>query len=215
MKTHHPKKSKFTTCKFKRHSGRSCCPDHDLEMVAEELVQRAESRLPNGVMTGHLDGYEDDIRQEAVLLALKWYIKQRRGIPDHEVSDWNPAQAICAALKYCKLDLIKKNTAEQHARAAWAHEIHKHDLEGGSHTEEWSPAEIRLILEKSILQALKNGRISHANASVAIQVYVYGVQVKALAKHLNRTKGAIHQHLVRVRQEIPEIVRSLRDDHMM
>lgn len=215
MKTHHPKKSKSTQPTFKRHAGKGHCPDHDLELVAEELLEIAVHRLPNGVMTGILHGHEDDIRQEAVLLALNWFIKLRSGGSDLVTADWNPAQAVCAALKFRKLDLIRKNTAEQQARAAWAEEIHRHGVDGGLLAEAWSPAEIRMVLEKSILQALKGGRITHANASVAIQVYVECVPVKELAKLLNRTKGAIHQHLVRVRQEIPEIVRSMREDQMM
>lgn len=215
MKTHHPKKSKFTPSKFKRHASTSHCPDHDLELVAEELLKIALERLPNGIMTGILHGHEDDIRQEAVLLALRWHMKQRRGSPHLEMTDWNPAQAICAGLKYCKLNWIKKNKAEKQARAAWSEEIHMHGMDCGPHTEAWSPGEIRTVLEQSILQALKSGRISQANAFIAIQVYVEGVSVKELAKTLNRTKGAIHQQLVRVRQEIPEIVRSMREDQMM
>ena len=210
MKTH-PKKSKSTLSKFKGHSVTNYCPDPDLERVAEELVQRAKSRLPNGVMTGHLHGQEDDVRQEAVLLALTWYIKKRCDGPDGGLDEWNPAQAIGASLKYTKLALIKRNGAEQRARVAWAEEVKRQDEISGWNADEWSPVEIRVVLRKAILEALKRGRISHANASIAIQVYVDCVPARELAVHLNRTPGAIHQQLTRVRQAIPEIIRSMRE----
>lgn len=209
MKIHHPKKSKSTTSKLNRHAVGKHIQDHDLERIAEELLALARLQLPDRVMRGILQGCEDDVRQEAVLLALKWYIKHQAKNQDSEITGWNAAQAICMALKYRKLDMIKMIAKEQQARRSLA------SMQGYSQavewpTDKWSPTEIRQILEKSIQQALKSGLISHANASIAILFYVEGVSVKDLATNLNRTKGAIHQQLNRVKMAIPGIIQSMR-----
>ncbi len=207
MKAHKQKYTKSTLSKTNQYEGKSL--DHDLESVAEELVDLARTQLPSGVMKGVLKGSEDDIRQEAILLALKWYIRHRAGNPTHGKSDWNPVQAICAALRFRKLDTIKRHAKEQKVRRALT--IQQQRMNHESAYEEWSPAEIREVLKKSIQQALKAGRISHANASVAIQVYLDSVTVQELANQLGRSKSSIHQHLTRVRKAIPGIIHSMLD----
>lgn len=210
MKIHHPKKTKSAASKTNTNQVKAHCLDDDLEKVAEELVDLARSRLPNGVMLGILYGSEEDIRQEAVLLALKWYIRGRTEETGSQEWDWNAPRAICSALRYSKLNAIGRHSQEQQARASWAKEYHQDHINDGLHRDEWSPAEIRQVIEKSIQQALKSGLISHANASIAIQIYIDGVTVVDLAERLNRTAGAIYQQLARVRQVIPEIIESIR-----
>lgn len=207
MKAHQHKRTKSTPS---NNPNESKSPDYDLESVAEELAELAKLRLPNHVMKGPLRGFEDDIRQEAVLLALKWYIRQRAGDPAHGTTCWNSAKAICAALRFCKLNAIKQLKKEEQARRSLGAIQTQHSGHGAA-TGEWSPAEIRELVERSIQQALKCGLITPLNASIAIQVYVEGFTVKELADYLNRTTGAIHQHLTRVRQAIPEIIHSMRD----
>lgn len=207
MKQYPSKRTKFTPSKTQPHEGKSI--DQDIDSVAEELVQLANTRLPDGVMKGVLNGCEDDIRQEAILQAMKWYIRQRSGDPAPGTDGWNTAQAICAALRYAKLNAIKQHAKDQKVRHAVS--IQSLHAQRESLAEEWSPAEIRKIVKHSIQQALKQGLISTLNASIALQVYVDGVSVKDLAACLNRTTGAIHQHLARVREVIPEIIHSLRD----
>lgn len=207
MKAHQHKQSKSTPFNTYPTDGRSY--DRDLESVAENLVELARARLPDNVIHGALKGCEGDIRQEAVLLAMKWHIRRKVGDSGHSLSCWNAAQAICAALRYCKLNAIKRHAKEQQARRSFGAIQSQHeDYETG--TEEWPPSEIRQILEKSIQQALQSGLISQANASIALLVYIEGVAVKDLAKGMNRTKGAIHQQLNRVKKAIPGIVQSMR-----
>jgi DNA-directed RNA polymerase specialized sigma24 family protein len=208
MKAHNHKKPKSTPFNTNPHEVKF--HDHDLEAVAEELVELARERLPNHVMKGSLIGCEDDIRQEAILLALKWYIRKQAVEPVHERACWNAAKAICAALRYCKLNAIKRHEKEQQARRLFG-AIQSQSMDQGYASGEWSPAEIRELVEQSIQQALKDGLITHLSASIAIQIYVDGVTVKELADSLSRTTGAIHQHLTRVRQAIPEIIHSMRE----
>lgn len=205
----HPKKKKTNPSKFKCYEAQCPCPAHDLDVVAEDLLNLAKSKLPDHVITGVLKGDEQDIRQEAVLLAMKWYVKQWSEKPHKAESSWNAAQAICAALRYKKQDYIKRNNKEQKTIASLsAQQNHMSQDAGGKSRDEWSPAEIKTVLTRSIETALKRGLISHANATVALQVYVDGKTVTDLAKQLNRTKSAIYQHLNRVRTAIPEIIQS-------
>ena len=211
MKIHQLNKLKPTASKHNPHGSKGSCPDSDLETVAKELLELARSRLPDGVMSGILQGYEDDVRQEGVLLALKWYIRSRAERSSHDAMDWNAARAVGAALRYCRLDAIENITRERNARRSLL-AFQPQEVEDVMHSGEWSPAEIRQILEKAIRQALKEGLITHANASIAILVHLDQVPVHDLAAQLKRTRGAIYQHLERVKLAIPGIVRSMRED---
>lgn len=207
MKIHQPNRKQSTPSNTNSHEGKS--RDHDLERVAKELVDLARTELPDRVLKGVLIGCEADIRQEAILLALRWYIRQRAADPTHVKCCYNAVKEIRGALRFCKLHAIKRQAKEQMARRAHANQSRHNEPE--SILEQWSPAEIREALALSIQQALKTGAITHANASVAIQVYLDGVTVQELAKQLGRSKSSIHQHLTRVRKAIPEIIHGMLD----
>jgi hypothetical protein len=206
MKTHKSNKIQPTASAQSAFYSETSDLDCDLEKVAHDLLKLAKSRLPSGAMRGILAGFEDDVRQEAVLLALSWY---RRKLEMKSMLDWNAAQAICAALRYCKLDLIGKIKREQQAKRDFM--IHQEPFgEDAMHVEKWSPAEVQSALGKAIRQALKQGSISHVNASIAMSVYIEQIPVIALADQLQMTRGAIYQHLKRVRLAIPDLIKAMR-----
>ena len=207
MKTQQPNNNQSTPSNTNPNECQS--RDHDLERVAKNLVDLSRTELPDRVLKGVLRGCEDDIRQEAILLALRWYFRQRADNPTHVKCCYNAVKEIRGALRFCKLHAIKRQTKEQTARRAHASQSRHNNPE--SIHEQWSPAEIREALALSIQQALKFGVISHANASVAIQVYLDGVTVQELANQLGRSKSSIHQHLTRVRKAIPEIIHGVLD----
>ncbi len=179
---------------------RSKKSNEDLDCVAEELIRLAKSRLPNHILKGVLAGYEEDIRQDAVLLALRWYLR-------NDEPDWNIPRAIAAALKYIKGDLLKLRNRESKTMRRM-----KDDLPTAlSHptqlcSSDWSDAQLKTMIQKAVRLAVKSGRISHACASISLRIYVDEISVKDLAKQLNVHRSAIYQHLKRVRREIPDIV---------
>lgn len=174
--------------------------NEDLDLVAGELIRLAKTRLPNHVLKGVLTGYEEDIRQDAVILALRWYLKNNE-------PDWNAPRAIAAALKYIKGDFLKLRNRESKAIRRLKDDL----LTALSHptqlcSSDWSDAKLKTMIQDAVRLAVKSGRISHACASIALRIYVDEISAKDLAKQLNVHRSAIYQHLKRVRREIPEII---------
>lgn len=79
--------------------------EQNLELVAADLDHHAKSKIPEGCLNGILTGYEPDIRQQAVLMALRWWI-------DHHTSDfphdWNPRRSVSHALHFTKLQYLEE-----------------------------------------------------------------------------------------------------------
>lgn len=169
-------------------------------MVAEELIRLAKTRLPNHVLKGVITGYEEDIRQDAVLLALRWYLRNNE-------PDWNAPRAIAAALKYIKGDLLKLRNRESQIMRCMKDQLpitlpHPTQLSPC----DWSDAKLKAMIHDAVSLAVKSDRISHACASISLRIYVDEISVKDLATQLNVHRSAIYQHLKRVRREIPDII---------
>lgn len=187
----------------------SKCPDH-LDRVAEELIQLAEKRLPNNVLQGDLTGLEEDIRQDAVLLCLSWYLRQDGEFPQVPNYLWLAPRAIAGALKIQKRDYlksIKRRLETMQWMTGEADIIVDHPTR--IRTCDWSSFTMQMVLRKAILIALKNGRISLANAAVGLELLVNGVTAKELAKRRQVTPSAIYQHLSRVRREVPDTINGI------
>ncbi len=182
------------------------CPDH-LDRVAEELVGLADIRLPNNALRGDLTGMEADIRQDAILLSLSRYLKQDAEFPDVPKYPWHAPREIAAALKIQKRDYLKsiKQRLETLRRMSDEPDAIV-DHPARLSTCEWSSSTMQMVLRKAILTALKNGRISLANAAVGLGLFIDGITVKEMAKHRGVSRSAIYQHLSRVRREVPDII---------
>jgi predicted DNA-binding protein YlxM (UPF0122 family) len=68
---------------------------------------------------------------------------------------------------------------------------------------------MREVVSRAIRIALRTGRISHLNATVALAVLVDETQINEIAKRRNVHRSSIHQHLTRVRHHIPDIIKDL------
>lgn len=185
------------------------CPDH-LDRVAEELVRLADIRLPNNVLRGDLTGMEADIRQDAILLSLSRYLKQDAEFPDAPKYPWHAPREIAAALKIQKRDSLKSikqrlETLQRMSDEPDAIVDHPTRLR----TCDWSSSTMRMVLREAILTALKNRRISLANAAVGLGLFVDGITAKEMAKRRHVTPSAIYQHLGRVRREVPDIINGI------
>jgi DNA-directed RNA polymerase specialized sigma24 family protein len=185
--------------------------DSDLEMIANDLTALASRHLPDHVLGGILRGHEADIRQDAVLLAMRWHAARRKksaaGCPPAE--PWIPARAVCAALRYKKLEHAKEQQAELRARQSLAvAEKARQVSEPVSGQDEPRPIDVLVdLLRRAIRAALETGQLSPANASVAWRVFVDRVPARELAEQLGLHRSAIYQHLDRVRRVVPGILR--------
>jgi AcrR family transcriptional regulator len=203
INTPQPTEKKTTAQRYSK------CPDH-LDRVAEELIQLAEKRLPNNVLQGDLTGLEEDIRHDAILLCLSWYLRQDREFPQVPNYLWLAPRAIAAALKIQKRDYLKSirrrlETLQQMSDKSDVIVDHPTRLS----TCDWSYSTMQTVLREAIRIALNNGRISLANAAVGLELLVNGVTAKELAKRRHVTPSAIYQHLSRVRREVPDIINGI------
>lgn len=183
---------------------------NNLDQVAEELVQLAIKRLPNGVLQGNLRGLEEDIRQDAILLSLSWYMRQDKNSLKPSAYPWLAPRAIAAALRIQKQAYSKHRKRELQAMQS----ISEVGVETQNHPtlvsmSNWPSPVMRSVIEEAIRVAANNKRISLLNASIALEIFVNLTPVSHLAKTLKIHRSSIYQHLSRVRREIPTIIDSI------
>lgn len=175
--------------------------EHELNLIAEELKQLSRRFLRDNVLPGDLAGLEDDIRQDAILTAMRWYMRGAR-------NEWHAPRSMAAALRIQKLRYARKcgkegslrNKLEQQSDAPQY--LHPHELQPW----QW-PAQSQVeFIRVGIRLAAKCGRISHANASIARLVYCDQVPASEVAQRLKVSRGAISQQLRRVRHALPEVL---------
>lgn len=181
--------------------------DPDIELIAKDLDTLARQRLPDGVFQGELTGYEAEIRQDSILLALSWYL---RGISDEEYRDrypWVPARALAQALKIHKRDRLK----ELEKSCKTTNGIPTVDEPTSLHpamlrTCDWSASAVEQVVTVAIVTALRSGQISLVNALIAFDVFVSGVGANEIAKKLRMTRGNVYQHLQRTKKITAQII---------
>lgn len=207
MKAHYKKTLKPHTSNQHRASVKDADCEEELNLVAGELVELARKRLPDRVLGGVLTGLEADVRQDAILLALSWYIRQRGKSPVPPEYPWLAPRAIAAALKIQKRDYLKQRKRELTAMKSIAEDKEATIIHPAlKHACDWPSPAIRTMIGEAIRVALKFGRISHANASIALEVYANQTSVRTMAERLKVHRSSINQHLSRVRREIPDII---------
>lgn len=179
-----------------------------LNQLAEQLDEFARFKLRDGVLCGILQGCENEIRQDAILMALDWFLERESGTTKRP--PWQPARAIAIALHYTKMRHVHHlaEHAHRHVEAdetnagLYLHHFHKTALE-------W-PEESKIeMIHQAIQAAVRMGRLSHANACVALRVYRAGETVVSVADRLGVTSGAIYQRLGIVRREIAPILETM------
>ncbi len=181
--------------------------EEKLNQTAEELDALALTRLPDRVLRGALTGHEEDIRQNAIVLALGWYLRQQTDPEFHPEYPWYAPRAIAAALGIQKRDHIKSLKREAEAllrlsvdRSATTYHPSLLPLC------DWPSSAKQAVIRAAIRIALSDGLISTINAAVGIGLLVEGIPAKEMAKRWNISPSAIYQHLGRVRRAIPDII---------
>ncbi len=179
-------------------------------MIARELTTLARMKLPDRVLSGVLKGYEEDIRQDSIVLALGWYLRQKSDAESYPQYPWHAPRAIAGALRIQKRDHIKLLKRESEAIlslpvANSAKAYHPSLLL----TCDWPHSAKQSVIRAAIRIALRDGRISTINAAVGIGMLVEGVPARELARQRKISPGAIYQHLGRVRRAIPDVIEGI------
>jgi len=185
---------------------------HELDQIAKQLDKLARRNLKDGCLEGLLRGYEADIRQESILLALDWYVrshpKDAQGCPGGE--EWNAPRTLAGSMKITKLRFIERlNHLQTGHRPVTEAELGviKHPTDEIEH--EWPEHRAREVVREGIVRALSSGQISHCNAIVARMVLCKGEPASAIAKRLGIHRSAVYQHLRKVTDAIAPLVKDI------
>lgn len=206
MKKHNQKPYKSNPPKNHNKSISAPLSDPDLDRIAGELDTLARQRLPDRVLQGHLAGYEDEIRQDAIILALTWYLRNRADEALRVKYPWHAPRALAMALKIQKRDRLKALGKNLNMRT-----ISMTDSKAPLHPAlkrpcEWSASTMDTMVREAIRIALKRGQITHANAAIALEVLVEGVPVLEIADRLGTHRSNIYQRMNRVRRKTADII---------
>lgn len=184
--------------------------DDEVNRVAVELDLLARSFFREGVRGGILAHHEDEIRQDAILLALNWFTKGNKPASANDespVRPWNTTHAIAAALKFTKLRYYKRLSKEAERRGGFDEARvgscnHYFDLK----PREWPEATVRELIRQAIHSAVKSSRVSQANGCIALHVFHHEEPVNQVAKRRRVHRTAIYQRLSPVRRELTDVV---------
>jgi len=207
MKKHNNKQSKPNTTDNQTKPVPNTDGTGNLNRMAEELNTLARGRLPNNIFQGVLSGYEDEIRQDAMLLALSWYLRHQADPAYRQNYPWHAPRAIAAALRIRKRDWLKALKRNPDACTAAP-------VEGATTSHhpvmmrpcDWSASTMQTMVKDAIRIAHKTGRISIVNAAVALEVLIEEISAEEIAKRMGFSRSAVYQHLGRVRRVIPNII---------
>jgi len=207
MKSLHHNKTKHRASKgINKAVGILDC-ENSLDKIAEELTNLAQKFLPDNALQGAYAGQEEDMRQEGILMALGWYLRQKVDSSAVQQYPWHAPKAMAAALQIQRREHAKARKREAAALQAlppdWQRTPYHPSLDRVC---DWSVSTLVAVLREAIRRALLEHRISPANAAIALGVLIDGVEAKEMAKRLGIHRSAIYQHLGRVRRELPDII---------
>ena len=170
----------------------------DIDNVTKELDDFVKLKLRDGCFKGILTGYEPEVRQQAILIALGWWIKHQQGKP----GDWIPKKSISYALRYAKLrqiELLEKRNEHRYSElidtriCEHPQRLHPHDYPEHS---------LLRMLDELITKCLLDRSISNSNAIIARMSYIQGVTIQVIAKSTGISISAVNQQLRRVRHAV-------------
>lgn len=177
-----------------------------IEALASDLDQLAKAKLPDGCLHGILKGQEPEIRQDGVLLALRWFGKCTSN------ETWVPAASIAHALRFTKLRYARR-LSKHLGHIQINEEIIPTSLALDSH--DTTPLSAKPHAAQMAIQAIhkatQHGRISTSNAAIVLMILEDGQTVSTMAAKLKLTRGAIYHHLNQVRAILPSIVDNIEE----
>lgn len=183
----------------------------DLERIAEEMDTICRDRLPNGkIRNGALMGREPEIRQLALIKAVGGFLQKNHGYinakksNDHQAVKLAMDQCAAQTLRFSKLEIAREVTTSA-SRCTQINERnggmcpHSSDLQPS----DW-PIDIKVgVVKVAVARAVREGRLSLANAGVVEMVCDQSLSVTQAAQNLGVTPPAIYQQLWRVQAVAP------------
>ncbi|MGB6220093.1 hypothetical protein [Haloferula sp.] len=185
-----------------------------LDKIASTMDAILLNRLPNGVIhQGILAGREPEIRQAALIKAIGGFLQKNdqyiRARKTNDKVAIRSAMARCAAitLKYGKAQ-VAREMSDDRSRFTPLNEgnagvyLHPALLR----PIEWQAAEIGAMVMISVRRAVRDGRLSPANAAIVSMACEEGLQVCQIARLSGITPSAVCQQLRRAKNVVPNLV---------
>lgn len=172
--------------------------EQELDAVTVELDELAKSKLRDGCLDGILNGYEPEIRQQAILIALGWWIEHQQGKP----GDWIPKKSISYALRYSKLrqiELIERRNEHSYTELR---DTRMCDHPQRLHPHEYPEHSLLRMLDELITKCLLDGSISNSNAVIARMRHMNGMTINEISRAMRISPSAVNQQLRRVSRTI-------------
>ena len=191
-----------------------CSNDDDLELIAIELDKICRMRLPDGVIrNGRLVGMESEIRQQALIKMVGGFIQNNtdyiNALESGDKSQMHKAMTKCVAIaiRYSK-EHIYKEIGRHTSKLISVDETNGGTCQHASQIAQRDlPADIiGSMVMTSVHHAVREGRLSAANAIIVEMVCIQGLRVCEVASRLRVKPPAISQHLRKARTVIPEIM---------
>ena len=209
---HNNNKKSKTKNKGLNKAKRNCLDNMD--QIAAELDLICRNRLRNGAIPdGVLFGMEPAIRQQALIKAMGGFLQN---CPDYIAAGKSgDKMALQEAMKKCvaiAMKYAKANIAEE-LNARPYHYAELNECNGGScqHPSQMSPTTwpadvMAKMVMTAVSRAVREGKLSHANAGIVDMVCVQGLRVREIARILRVSPPAISQHLRQVKKVIPDVI---------
>lgn len=186
----------------------------DLEKLAFELDTIARDRLPDGrIPDGILSGYEAEIRQEALMMALGGFLRDNVGYQMAVIS--NDDAAIKMSMERCVAIALRfaKRRIASHLSLESRRMIEITDANGGTchhpsqtAASDWPHDVKNIMIMRAVHTAVQHGKLSVLNACIVSMICDDGMTVQEVAKATRITRSAVYQQINRVRRVIPEIM---------
>lgn len=175
------------------------------ESLASELNNIAKVKLPDGCLDGVLRGEEPEIRQDAMLLALRWYAQTTKK------EEWHAARSLSYALRYIKLRYARR-LSMQPEYVQLLEEVIPASLVVDPQNEPLSSrSNATQMAIQAIHQATHQGHITLSNAAIVLMVLESGQPVSDIARRLQMTVGAIYYHITQVRNSLPSTIETIEE----
>jgi hypothetical protein len=187
----------------KHHDSNHLIDPCELEKVATEINTIANKKFADGSLGRVLRGYESEIRQEAVIKVLRWYLKHHSEENDSDQSEWSPESSLNYAIKWSCLDYIRKSKK----KLMKTNELDNTMVVSVQHPRcvpecEWTGDQVQTVVREAISRALESGKISRSNARIANMIVNDGDTVVSISKRLGILPGAVYQQINRVKKAV-------------
>ena len=147
------------------------------------------------------------MRQDAILIALQRYLRDRMIDTAGHQTNWNAAKNIASALQIKRRDFAIASKKEWECLEALPEDYYRASHHPSmDETSDLTKRQLDSMLHTAIRKLLDEGRITQPNAAVTLALLVDGIRAADIARRLGVHRSAICHHFFRVRRLLPDVL---------